>query len=190
MATTIYLVRHVHSLPDDIVTSVGYRQAQDLAGTLADIGVDVIVSSPSLRAIATVKPFSESAGIPIEIMNALREREVSRGLIENYLSVLEESWNNFDFKLPGCESARECQRRVVRCVRRIAGRHQAKNIVASSHGNAIALLLNFLDRSFGFEAWKELRNPDMKKLICSSNQIRWDKSFRADLHCADAMHDG
>jgi hypothetical protein len=34
-------------------------------------------------------------------------------------------------------------------------------VLVSSHGNAIGLYLNRLDSSFGFEAWEEMRNPDL-----------------------------
>jgi len=31
----------------------------------------------------------------------------------------------------------------------------------STHGNALGLYLNHLDPSFGFEAWRALRTPDL-----------------------------
>lgn len=34
-----------------------------------------------------------------------------------------------------------------------------ERVLVSSHVNAIGLCLNRLDRSFGFKAWAEMRNP-------------------------------
>ncbi len=65
--TILYLVRHVESSPNDIVTESGLQQAQSLAKALSKIEIDLIISSPYQRAIDTVKPFSEIAQIPIQI---------------------------------------------------------------------------------------------------------------------------
>ncbi|MFQ5636864.1 MAG: histidine phosphatase family protein [bacterium] len=177
METIIYLVRHVESLPNDVVTGRGQKQALSLVATLSQLDIDAIVSSPYQRAVATVQPFSEARQIPIEIDDGLKERKVSEGLIDNYLEVLRKSWADFDFKLPNCESARECQERVLRTLHGIVRRYAGKRIVASSHGNAIALVLNAFDRSFGFEDWKSLNNPDIKQIVYSPDGDDWNKAF-------------
>ncbi|MFQ5652937.1 MAG: histidine phosphatase family protein, partial [bacterium] len=87
MDTILYLVRHVESSPNDVVTESGLQQAQSLANALSKTEIDLIISSPYQRAIDTVKPFSEIARVPIQINDGLKERKVSEGLIGNFLDV-------------------------------------------------------------------------------------------------------
>ncbi len=178
MNTVLYLIRHVESSPNDVVTKNGLRQALSLADALSNIEIDLIISSPYQRAIDTVKPFSEIAQISIKINENLKERKVSESLIGNFLDVLKKSWIDFNFKLPNCESARECQKRLLSTINEIVTNYSGKKIIISSHGNAIALVLNAFDNSFDFEDWKNLSNPDIKKIIYSHVTPYWDKEFK------------
>ena len=70
-----------------------------------------------------------------------------------------------DLKLPGCESARECQERIFSCVERIMLSDSSGTIAACSHGNAIALFINRIEPSFGFEDWRAMQNPHVFEFI-------------------------
>ncbi len=188
MDTILYLIRHVESSANDVVTESGLQQAQSLANALSKTEIDLIISSPYQRAIDTVKPFSEIAQIPIQMNDGLKERKVSEGLIRNFLDVIKKSWIDFDFKLPNCESARECQKRLVKTLNGIVSNHYGKKILISSHGNAIALVLNAFDNSFGFEDWKNLNNPDIKKIVYSHDTQFWDREFELKFDTSNNFH--
>lgn len=57
------------------LSELGKKQSQELVEQLKKEGVEVIISSPFLRTIQTITPFSEATGIPIETMIELREAE-------------------------------------------------------------------------------------------------------------------
>lgn len=184
MKTEVYLVRHAESAPHPDVdeprwplSDEGARQVDALREDLSALGVDAIYSSPFDRAIATVRPFADEAGLTVNIVDDLRERKLTEGMIDNWREVLERAWRDFDFALPGCESSRSCQQRVVGCIRELATRNPGSTILASSHGNAIGLCLNALSPDFGFTQWSKLRNPDLFKIVVEESTLHWDTSF-------------
>ena len=164
--TRILLIRHAESAPapdtpeaDWPLSDAGVSQSLDLAASLASRGSSRIYSSPFKRAIATVQPLAAALGLSVTVDSDLRERKSVEGWVENRDEILRRSWLDFDFALPGCESARACQDRMRTCLENIAAVNAAATAVACSHGNAIALFLNALDPSFGYEQWRAMKNP-------------------------------
>ncbi|MGH6958734.1 MAG: histidine phosphatase family protein, partial [Caulobacteraceae bacterium] len=81
--TTLILVRHAQSAPDPALperdwplSGAGAAQARALAPVLAELGVEALVSSPYRRAVATLQPFADAAGLPIVTDEDLRERSL------------------------------------------------------------------------------------------------------------------
>ena len=182
-AHTIYLLRHAESAPgrdlpepDWPLSPGGADQARRLVTQLSGLGIAGVCSSPFVRAVATVRPFCEARQLSIEIEPDLRERTLCGHRIEQFEEPLRHSWEDFDHALPGGESSRTCQRRIVDCVTRLASSH-AGTLLVSSHGNALALFLNTLDPTFGWEGWKAMRNPDLFK-VDFDGTLRWDRAFR------------
>lgn len=173
----IYLVRHAESEPFGSLTQKGFVQADRLVPPLRLLGIESVYSSPYERAVQTIAPFARSRNLPVQIIDALKERTVSNGVIQNFEEILLKSWSDFDFSLPGCESARDCQSRVVGALHRIAEAHSGGTVVVSSHGNAIALFLNHVDPFFGFPDWKGLRNPDVRRVSLENEAWVFDRSF-------------
>ena len=168
----LVLIRHAQSEPDDSVSDefwplseAGMAQADALTQTIAARKIDNIYSSPYTRAVDTVRPLARSRGIDICLEPDLRERKLSDGPIDDWIDVIERSWANPDLKLPGCESARECQERIFSCVERIMLSDSSGTIAACSHGNAIALFINRIEPSFGFEDWRAMQNPHVFEFI-------------------------
>jgi probable phosphoglycerate mutase len=58
---------------DGVLTPIGLRMAERLAGHPALGGVDLLLSSPSNRAVATAELIGESAGVPVKVDDRLRE---------------------------------------------------------------------------------------------------------------------
>ena len=53
-----------------------------------------------------------------------------------------------------------------------------KTLLVSSHGNAIALFLNYLQPSFGYDDWAAMKNPDLFRIEASAGKFAWDRSWR------------
>ena len=79
---TIYLVRHAKAGnrrdwrgEDDLrpVSPSGQRQADAIADTLTNVGVERIMSSPYVRCRQTVDPVAQRLRLPVELSDALAE---------------------------------------------------------------------------------------------------------------------
>ncbi len=149
------------------------RQAQLLSRFFSEqkIHVDKIISSPYLRAIESIKPFAEQINTRIDINENLTERILSNEPIDDWLDVLEQSFLDLDFTLPGGESGNDAINRANAVLDTVFADDTASNTIIVSHGNLITLLLKQFDQTFGFEQWKALRNPDVY-LICERNDTR------------------
>ena len=184
MATTLYLLRHAESQPDQSIpeadwplSELGRRQALDLVPRLQRLAVDAIYSSPFPRAIDTVRPFASQTGLPIHMHQDLRERKLAADNLPDFRGVIRQTWQNFGFAPPGGESNAACQERIVAVVESLAKQHQDSTLLTVSHGNAIALYLNRADPAFGFDQWEAMRNPDVFKITVSGGEHVWDADW-------------
>ncbi|MFB4169157.1 histidine phosphatase family protein [Virgibacillus sp. JSM 102003] len=179
----LYLIRHCaadgqHS--DSPLTNEGIRQAHLLSAffTEQNINIDKIISSPYLRAVESIKPYAEQNNIEVKVDGRLKERILSEDPIDDWIDVLEQSFTDLDFSLPGGESSNDAVKRVTSVIENIHSEDNATNVILVSHGNLIALLLNQYEPNFGFEAWKNLRNPDVYLIKIDDNnhsiECLWD----------------
>ena len=184
--TTVYLLRHAESQPDAAVresdwplSERGHQQALDIVPVLTSLGIDQVYSSPYLRTVETVIPFVERAGKPLGFHADLRERRhIFVGGESDFIAQVRRTWEDFRFTPVGGESSAACQRRVVRAITDIAGTHPGRTLLVSSHGVAISLLLNKIDRSFDFDGWAAMKNPDLFKIEVSGTSFAWDRSWQ------------
>jgi len=186
--TIVYLLRHAESHTDPNIpqsewplTQRGRQQAESLKSCLANLAIDCIYSSPYARAVETVTPFAEQAGLGIARIEGLRERKVTQGFASNWLEVIKHSWENFEFALPQCESSVQCQMRIVQTLRHLVEMRRGKILLVSSHGNAIALYLQALNPAYGFDRWMAMKNPELFKIYYYGNEPLWDQVFTLEL---------
>lgn len=184
-ATEILLIRHAESAPSRDIPEVdwplspaGVLQAQRLTEALQRLKIDAVFSSPYTRAQATVEPLAQAVGLSVSVMADLRERKLAEGRWDDWLALLRQAWSDFDFALPHCESSYDCQRRMCHCLAQLATNYRGQTLVVGSHGNAIALYLNSIDNTFGFEAWAAMKNPDVFRITYDAGRPLWHKSFR------------
>jgi len=157
----LLLIRHCATsgqASDAPLTDEGARQAVQLAGTLRDAPIDAIVSSPYARAVASVAPLAARLGLEIGTDDRLRERVLSPEPLDDWQDHLQRSFDDPDYAVPGGESLAEAQARGLAAIA-AAGAFRLPAVV--SHGNLIAAVLRSVDPAFGFEAWRDLRNPDV-----------------------------
>jgi len=186
--TGLFLVRHAESIAsqqlpeaDWPLSPAGVRQAQHLATALQPLTIDAVFSSPYVRATATVEPFARAAGLSVQVIAELRERKLTTGWAnqrDDWLAILQHAWADFGFALPHCESSHDCQQRMCDCLAQLAAHHRGQTLLVCSHGNAIALYLNSIDRAFGFAAWAAMQNPDVFWITYDAGQPVWHKSFK------------
>ena len=151
---------------DRPLASEGLADAKKLSEQYANLRIDAIYSSPYRRAIQTVKPLATRHGISIELTQDLRERHLmAPGAPDHeWRPQLERSWRDFDYAPPGGETGHTAQQRVLRVLEGVRSQHPSGTLVLASHGNLIALALNWIDWRLGFEFWAAMPLPAVYSL--------------------------
>src|SRR5690625_7221239 len=81
------------------------EQANQLADFLSTHKIDRILSSPYLRAIQSIEPFSKRTNIQIEEDERLKERVLSNVNLIDWLEKLEKTYDNLTLTYEGGESS-------------------------------------------------------------------------------------
>lgn len=185
--TIFYLVRHAQSHPssskyhtDWPLSEIGKKQALELSHLLQTLRIDTIISSPYLRCRQTIEPYLVNCNMSYSVEEDFRERLISKEIIEGFYDVWYNSWEDFNYSLPGCESSYTAQNRFVKAIEKQEKINQGKSILISTHGNVMGLFLNWIDNKYGREEAENLRNPDILKVIKKDNHYHWDKNFVLD----------
>lgn len=159
--TRLFLVRHAETAAntemrylgsrDDLLTERGHEQAGRLAGSIGDLPVAAVLSSPLRRAFDTAEPIARKLGLEVRIDARLREcgfgewegltrREVLDRSPEDAL--LLGRWEDDPrCSPPGGESMEEVQRRAMDLISEEAARPAQGWIVLVSHVGPIKALL-------------------------------------------------
>jgi 2,3-bisphosphoglycerate-dependent phosphoglycerate mutase len=173
----LILIRHCESTgqqPDGALSAAGEQQALALVDRLLALDPDAIYASTYRRAVATVQPFADRAGLPVRQDARLRERELSPEPLEDWLDHIRRSYDDFDHRAaPGGETLREVQARGCAALAEIAAAGHRLPVVAS-HGNMISSILRAASPTFGFDDWRALRNPDLFEVTV---QDGWPRAF-------------
>jgi broad specificity phosphatase PhoE len=151
--TTVYLARHGESdwnverrwqgHADRPLTERGREQAEALAARLADVDLDAIYSSDLRRAWETAEAVGRARGLEVVRLPELREVHVGSwcGLTRDECAErFPEAfgrWQAGGFGWEDGESYEEMGERILRAVRRLAGRHPDGAILVVSHGGPI-----------------------------------------------------
>jgi 2,3-bisphosphoglycerate-dependent phosphoglycerate mutase len=175
----LLLLRHAESRFDANTSDAGrglsergLRQAQALVTPLRAVRPQRLFASPYRRARDTLEPTAAALHLPVAIEPALRECEFHRAAGERWPAPIERAWAQRDVTVAGCESAAHCQRRVIECLRRLLSEHPQHCLLIASHGNAIALTLNFVDSAFDFAAWKAMPMPALFEVDLAARVYR------------------
>ena len=161
--TSVYFVRHAqpnYDNHDDFsreLTEKGLADCKLVTKFLSDKDIHVVLSSPYLRSVDTVKDFADSCGLPITTIEDFRERKIDSCWIEDFNEFARRQWEDFDYKLSDGECLREVQERNIAALMRVLKEHAGKNIVVGSHGTALSTIVNFFDKSFGYEQFEQIK---------------------------------
>lgn len=174
MKTRIYMVRHAESpfvfgeersrgLSED-----GFNDAMKVAEILEGEDIHCVASSTYTRAKQTVQYLAERKDLSIIEYEELRERPIKgldyRAPWEDLLKAIEKSFSNHDFALEGGESTRQAQQRAIPIIQQLLKEYQGKNIVIGTHGNIMTIIMNYFDRTYGFEFWNSTSKPDIYRM--------------------------
>ncbi|GLO66387.1 MULTISPECIES: histidine phosphatase family protein [Oceanobacillus] len=171
----IYFIRHCSAEgqhPDAPLTYTGLQQAKELSLFLQNTNESFcgIWSSPYLRAIDTIKPFSNQLNIEINIDDRLKERVLCAEPTEDWMDALKQSFEDPEFYLPGGESASMLLQRANAVLTPLMNNPGLDTIIIVSHGNILSHLFQQYNNDFGFEDWKTLGNPDVYVLDINSSK--------------------
>ncbi|CAG0946977.1 2,3-bisphosphoglycerate-dependent phosphoglycerate mutase [Anaerolineae bacterium] len=164
----LYLVRHAHAdwSPDEnrSLSAQGLEASNRVAEILRSYPIRAIYSSPAQRARQTVASLATRLGLAVRIEPDLQERELGKGPFEDFFKAVKVTWQDPQFAHPGGESNVAAQHRGLAVVRRLLGQHPTEQIVFSTHGNLLALILQAFDPAVDFAFWKSLTMPDIFSL--------------------------
>ena len=167
MKNTYYFIRHAHSnyTPDEINRPLSDKGQESLAKLefLADKPITAIYSSPYRRAIQTVEPLAQSLKLAIQTDKRLIERKLSSQAIadQDFEEALMQLWSRPTLLLAGGESNQQAQQRALTFLHELESKHQNEEIILSSHGNLICILLSAFDLSIDYNFWHNLSMPDV-----------------------------
>ncbi len=162
--TNLYFIRHAepnYENHDDMTRELSPKGLTDrelVTRFLMDKQIDVVVSSPFKRAIDTVRDFADKNGMPITIIDDFRERRVDSGWIEDFTSFSRKQWEDFTYKLSDGECLAEVQLRNIAALNILLDDYKDKNVVIGSHGTALSTIINYYDKTFGYDEFDAIRH--------------------------------
>lgn len=174
--TNIYLVRHAHTIytPEELrrpLSAEGLKAVEGVTKALQGENIDIVISSPYLRAIQTVQGIANEIGSEIILDERFRERKVAEQPVEDHMTAMDKLWGDYSFSFEGGESNLDAQQRGVEAVKELLVRYPDKNVVVGTHGNTMVLIMNYFDKSYDYEFWKQLEMPDIYRLSFESEKI-------------------
>ena len=183
MKTTIYFVRHVsvdYSNHDDYSRDIDEQGKKDvlvIKEIFKNIKLSAAYSSPLLRAKKTIALVASDKNLVINEDESLKERVVCDYWLEDFSSFAKRQWSDFDYKLDGGESLNEVQNRNIKVIKKILLTHPGENIIVATHGTALSTILNYYDRKFGYQEFKNMTLPAIYEVVfdgeecCSIKEI-------------------
>lgn len=152
----IYLIRHGETTGDiegrfggnydDHLTERGRKQSRELAEKLLDKNIEIIYTSPKIRARETADEVANVLHVPVEIVEELRERN-NYGILTGMTKVEAKEKHPEDFEkisqdktyhtVVGSESYDDIKKRAVRVFGELS-KKQHDTIAIISHGGIIS----------------------------------------------------
>ena len=150
----IYVTRHgqtewnaenkVCGITDIALTEKGIAQAEELAEQVKEKNIEIIISSPMKRAIATSQIVSKKCHIPITVDDRLIEQNygIYEGVDrkdEHFLA----NKRNFAYRYPSGESMMQVAARVYPLLDEIKKKYMGKNVLIICHGGVCRVIRTY-----------------------------------------------
>lgn len=162
--TNIYFVRHCEpdfSIHDDLIrplTDKGLEDSKRVAEVLKSKKIHGIYSSPYKRAIDTVKELADALNLKVVSKEDLRERTITDQWIDDFNEFVKCQWEDFEYKLSKGECLRQVQERNITALKEILNENKGKNVVIGTHGTALSTILNYYNKTFGYEEFNRIKS--------------------------------
>ncbi|MDR0931252.1 MAG: histidine phosphatase family protein [Clostridiales bacterium] len=145
---------------DNPLNETGMAQARELAEKLRDKQIDLIISSPLLRARQTADEINKHHNAPIVIDEGCKERDF--GDLEGTYCGGDQAWRYYhkDMAIPNGETTKEFTARIFKFLDRITLEYKGKydTVLISCHGMAMRSMWWY------FEGLPDRENEVVKKL--------------------------
>lgn len=139
----LYLVRHGQARADDgsydhdtPLSPLGKRQAEALAGGLAEASLAAIYASPMRRARETAEPLARATGLDVRVDERLREYEMADWGPDEDPAINWGVWRPEHAGVPGGETLRAFAERVGAACEEIVAAHAGEAVAVVSHAGA------------------------------------------------------
>lgn len=165
------------SPPGPKLTNLGKKQAINLGNKIKDINIDIIYSSPLVRAMQTAKLIIGNRKIKIHPQDGLKELSV--GVLEGRnddeaFAELDKIWHSWTVErnldvltAEGGETANQILERSVKTFNNIIKNNQFNTVLIVAHSGILQLLIpeiaENIPYNFGVQNW--LRNCQLVDLI-------------------------
>ncbi|GHU33115.1 phosphoglycerate mutase [Spirochaetia bacterium] len=162
MKTEVYFIRHAESdisIKNDMerpLTNDGKNNSIKIVEKFNKIIFENIYSSPYKRTIQTIEPLAKRQNKEIIIIDDFRERKIGNVWIDNFEEFSKRQWENFNYKLDNGESLFEVQKRNIKNLEKILLKNKGEIIAIGTHGTALSTIINYYNRNFGYEDFKQL----------------------------------
>lgn len=153
---TVYVARHgqtewnaenrVCGITDIALSEKGIAQADALAEQVKEKNIEIIISSPMKRAVATSRIVSEKCHIPMMTDDRLVEQNygVYEG-VDRSDELFLANKRNFAYRYPNGESMMQVAVRVYTFLDEIKEQHDSKNVLIVSHGGVCRIIKTYFD---------------------------------------------
>ncbi len=162
--TNIYFVRHCEpdfSIHEDLIrplTQKGQEDSKKVEKVLKNKEIDAIYSSPYKRAIDTVRKLANTLNLEVKTKDDLRERTIADQWIDDFNEFVKCQWDDFEYKLSKGECLRQVQERNITALKEILNENKGKNVVIGTHGTALSTILNYYNKTFGYEEFNRIKS--------------------------------
>lgn len=145
------ILRRFHGHYDSSLTPNGRKQVQLLADRLRDVPIDAMYASDLRRAYDTGKAVADTHGLSVHTDPDLREIDGGKWEDVPFAELpvrFPESYHHWThqpylLQIPGGESMRVFQERLIRAVQRIVQENPNRTVGVATHGTAIRTLVCF-----------------------------------------------
>lgn len=152
----LYVVRHGWTeynykrlfcgVTDIPLAAEGRSQLPALADASRSLGLDVIFSSPLVRALETAEAVSSAAGLPVNVDRRLTERDFGEFEGKDFDAGDDGLYrNNFACRYPGGESNFDVAARVYAFLDEINAKYADKNVCVVTHGFVCSVIRTYCE---------------------------------------------
>src|SRR5262249_51966386 len=171
---------------DPPLNATGREQAAALGDSLADRGIDMVVSSDLRRAAETAQIVAAQLDLPVELDARLREVDVGEGSGRTSTEVAARYSEGYARRREGRTGWSEGEElgamadRVVSALLELGVRHPGRRVLVVTHGGPIRAVL----AACGLDSRSEpaARNGDVDEIAVLDGRMRWIHSTRGGLH--------